>query len=295
MESTIAEARSLRSWLVLALLSLIWGTSYLLIKKGLVVYSPVQVACLRLTISTIAFLPIFLHRLRRVDWSRFSLFLLVGLTGTALPAFLFATAQTEVSSSVAGMLNSLSPLFTLVLGIAFFQSAAPLSKITGVVLGLLGAALLIFFSRGLGQGGNPWYGLLIVVATVCYAISTNVVGSQLRHTSSLTISAVSFCLVGLPAALYLLIYSGFPTVLATEPGAWRALGFITLLALGSTVLASVFYFKLIQWTSPVFGSTVSYVVPAVAVLWGAFDGERITWVHVGGLVLILLGVYLSRK
>jgi drug/metabolite transporter (DMT)-like permease len=152
-----------KSWLILIVLSLIWGSSYILIKKGLVVYSSTQLACLRLSISAIAFLPILVYRWKKVDWTRWKYLLIVGLTGTGIPSFMFAIAQTEISSSIAGVLNSLTPLFTLVLGILLFGRNTPWVKALGILIGLVGAAMLILMGEQAGIEGNPWYGLLVVI------------------------------------------------------------------------------------------------------------------------------------
>ena len=285
---------SLKSWGVLLLLSIIWGTSYILIKKSLDVFSPYQVACLRLSISALAFLPILSLQWKKVDWSKWPFLLLVGLTGTALPSFLFPFAQTEVSSSVAGILNSLTPLSTLVLGIFFFKAAIEWQKFIGVVVGLLGAIVLVVFGNGEDYQANIWYGALIVLATVCYATSANTVGYFLRDTNALLISTVSFIMVGIPGMI-LLLQTNFFEKMQTHEQAWQALGYVSFLALFSTVLASIIFFQLIKWTSPLFSSMVSYLVPIVAVLWGIFDGELITLFHFLGMILIFGGVYLSRN
>ncbi len=193
----------LKSWGVLFLLSLVWGSSYILIKKSLLAYSPMQVACLRLSISAIAFFPFFCWHFRSIDWSKIKYLVLVGLTGSALPAFLFSTAQTEISSSVAGVLSSLSPLFTLVLGILFFGSPVILSKIAGILTGLIGAIVLMAFGKNAGLEGNLWYGLLIILGCLCYATSSNTVKTYLQDMSSLKISAASFFIVGLPCLGFL--------------------------------------------------------------------------------------------
>ncbi len=290
----IPTAPGRKSWLVLLALSLIWGSSYILIKKGLEVYSSNQLATMRLSISALAFLPVLAYRFRRVDWSRWKHLLVVGLTGTAIPAFMFAIAQTQISSSVAGLLNSLTPLFTLLLGMLLFGSSSNWGKVLGVLVGLGGAAMLILMGRQAGVEGNPWYGLLVIVGTICYATSSNVVGSYLRDMSSVTISAASFVMVGLPALVFL-FSTDFVQVLGYEEGAWQALAYITVLALFGTVLASIIFFRLVQWTTPVFASMISYLVPVVALSWGAFDGEPITLIHFLGMGLILSGVYLVKN
>lgn len=282
------------SWLILVTLSLIWGSSYILIKKGLVVYSSTEVACLRLSISALCFLPFLLWHFYRIDWSRWRFLLLVGLTGTAIPAFMFSIAQTEISSSMAGVLNSLVPLFTLILGVLLFGAKAPWVKLFGVLIGLAGAAMLILLSKKAGMEGNPWYGLLVIVGCICYAISSNTVGTYLRDMKALVISAASFTIVGVPAVAYL-FRTDFLSKLELQPGAWEALGYVALLSIFGTVLASLIFFQLVQRTSPVFASMISYLVPAVAVSWGFADGETISSIHFIGMGLILSGVYLVKR
>lgn len=292
--TTTTTTVSLKSWLVLFFLSLVWGTSYVLIKKGLVAFSPFQLAAIRLSVSALAFVPFFILQFKKINWSKWKFLFLVGLTGTGLPSFLFPIAQTEISSSIAGMLNSLTPLSTLIIGVIIFKAPFAWGKLLGLLIGLGGAAILILFGKEAGIEGNTWFALFAVVATICYGASSNIVSSYLRDMSSLMISAASFVMVGLPAMIYLFT-TDFITVLTTHEAGWISLFYITILALGSTVLASILFFRLVLDTSPVFSSTVSYVVPVIAILWGAFDGEPITMIHFLGMILILAGVYLSRK
>ena len=289
-----SAAPSLQSWLTLVLLGLVWGSSYILIKKGLVAYSPVQLACLRITISALAFFPFFILNWKKIDWSKLRFLLIVGFMGSGVPAFLFAFAQTELSSSMAGVLSSLTPLFTLSLGILIFGRPLIWAKVFGVLIGLAGAVLLILFGSEAGVEGKIGYGLLVVVGCVCYATSVNTVETYLPDMSSITISAVAFVLIGVPAVVYLFL-TDFTKVLQSHPDAWASLGYITILALFGTVLASILFFKLVHMTSAVFSSTVSYLIPLVAILWGLLDGEVIGIFHLLGMGLILLGVYMSRK
>jgi drug/metabolite transporter (DMT)-like permease len=288
-------APNTRNWLVLILLSLVWGTSFILIKKSLVAFSAMEVACLRMSISALAFVPLMLLRWSKIDWSRIWYLLGVGLTGTALPAIFFSTAQTQISSSLTGILNSLTPLFTLVLGIVFFQRKSNLAKIFGVLLGLGGASILILMSNNTGMEGNIWYALLVVLAAICYGTSSNLVGTYLNDMSSLTIAATSFGLVGIPGLIYLFVGTDFIYTMGHHELAWTSLGYVALLALVGTVAASVLFFRLIQWTSPIFSSTVAYLIPIVALIWGVFDGEPVYFYHFIGMALILAGVYLSRR
>jgi drug/metabolite transporter (DMT)-like permease len=286
----------MRSWLILILLGITWGSSYILIKRGLVAFSAEEVACLRITISALAFSPVFIYRYKKIEWSRWPAFLTVGIAGSGLPAFLFATAQTHLSSSLAGVLSSLTPLFTLLLGIAFFGIAFQVKKLVGVLIGLAGAVFLILFGNNSAElGGDLFYGSLVLLATGCYALSSNTVKTYLSDLDALTISAVSFFLIGSPAFVYL-AFSDVPAQLwNATPHAWSSLGYIGILSLGGTVFASIFFFTLVQWRDALFASLTSYLVPIVALLWGLFDNETITLYHGLGLMLIMTGLYLSRR
>jgi len=284
----------LKAWGILIFLSLIWGTSYILIKKGLETFPFEQVASIRLGVSALLLLPYLAWQFRRINWSHWPLMIVVGLTGTGIPSFLFPIAQTQISSSTAGILNSLSPVFTLLIGALFFRSKVGWLKILGVITGLMGAVLLILSGKQSGAEGNVWYGGYVILATLCYGTSSNIVAYKLRDMNPIAISATSFVMVGLPAMLFLFT-TDFTDRMQTQPESWTALGYIALLALMSTVMASIIFFQLVHRTNPVFASTVSYIVPAVAVMWGLFDGEHIGLAHLLAMLLILLGVYLSRN
>lgn len=285
----------LQQFLTLIFLSLIWGSSFILIKKSLGVYSPIQVALLRQGFTATAFLPFLLYFWNLVDWKRLPFYLLIGLCGSAIPSFLFAFAQQHISSSVAGILNSLTPLSTLLLGIFIFRAKFAASKVAGVLLGLVGAAALILLNQTSQLQGEIGYASLIVLATICYGLNGNLVATVFRDHTSLQISMVGFTLVGIPSFIYLLLNTDFLPVVATHPQAWQAIGYVTILSLVGTVLSTLLYFRLIQRTSPVFASTVAYIMPLISVGWGVLDGESIGWHHLLGMALILAGVYLSRS
>lgn len=283
-----------RSWLMLLGLGLVWGTSFILIKRGLVAFSPEQVACLRIGITAIVFVPVFIWKFKKIDWRRWKQLFVVGFAGSLVPAFLFAMAQTRISSSLAGVLSSLTPLFTLLLGITFFNVKSTWSKVTGVLMGLVGAFGLLMADRGLGGLEGVQYGLLILAGCLFYSISSNVLKVYLPHMPSITISAASYAMAGVPAILYL-VFSDFGEVVKYHEQAWSSLGYIVLLALTSTVATSIVYFKLIKDTSALFATSVSYLIPLVALGWGVLDGENLAAYHLAGMALILTGVYVARK
>lgn len=293
-ENNSAKAPPLMSWLVLLFLALTWGSSYILIKKGLVAFSAVQLATLRIGISAIAFVPFFFLQFKKVDWTKWKYLLIVGIAGSALPAFLFSTAQTKIPSSLAGLLSSLTPLFTLLIGVIIFKLRTVWTKVAGILMGLFGAIFLILFGQETELNSDAWYGLLVVIGTFFYALSSNTVQIHLKDMSSLTISSVAFIMLG-PLALAYLLATDFLLVMQTHEQAWASLGYITLLSLAGTVVASILFFKLVQMTDAIFASTVSYLIPMIALGWGAVDGEAITVFHFIGMGLILFGVYISRK
>lgn len=290
----ISESIPLLAWVLLGLLSLTWGSSYILIKKGLIAFSPQQLAGLRISLSFVAFVPVFLLNFKKVDWSKWKALVTVGLAGSFLPAFLYAKAQTELSSSVTGVLSALVPLFTLLLGITFFTLPSSKGKIIGVLIGFIGASFLVFTEDSSEGSENLIYGFLVVLATFLYGLTNNVLKAKLQDVSSVAISSTSFMIIGIPA-LIILFSSDFTTVLRTHEHGWASFGYICILSIFGTVMATLFYFKLIRITNPIFGSMVSYLVPVVALFWGFVDGETIFFLQIIGMILILFGIYISRK
>ena len=282
------------SWAIMIFLSLVWGCSFILIKKALIFLDPVQLACLRLGISSIAFAPVVFYYRNEINWSDWPKFIAVGLTGSGIPAFLFSFAQTQVSSSVAGLLNSLTPIWTLIIGIFIFRLSFNNRKLVGVILGFLGAASLILLGSKKSLGENPLFGIYIIIATVCYAISVNMVQAFFSKAKPVIISSMSFFMIGPPALVYV-FFTDFVQVVNTNPAAWYSVGAVTLLSLMGTVMASILFYNLVQRTTAVFASTVTYLMPLIALAWGIFDGEYITWLHYAGMATILIGVYITKK
>jgi drug/metabolite transporter (DMT)-like permease len=284
----MAEKRKIWHWLVLGVLSLIWGTSYILMKKGLESFSSMQVGSLRITITFLCLLPTALRNIKYLNRTNIFSFLIIGLFGSVIPAFLFPLAETRISSSLAGMLNSLSPVFTLVLGIAFYERKAIKTQIAGIVLGLIGAAGLLYS----GSLTFNLYGLLVVLATIMYGLSSNEV-SRVNGVNGFRITALSFFVSSPPAIIYLL-FSDFSAPMQTEN--WiRNLCFIGILAiLGSATALAIFY-VLIRDTSPIFGSMVTYLIPIVATLWGFADKEHFSSSMLISVIFIFAGVFIINR
>jgi len=282
-------------WIALLFLSFIWGSSFILMKKGLRSYSHDQVAAFRIFISFLAFLPFGIKYLKKITKKNIVALIVVGLIGSTIPAFLFTKAQTQVDSGLAGILNSATPLFTLIIGLLFYKSTAKLINAIGILLGLTGALGLIFYSS---NGGSifenvNYYGLLIVVATICYGINVNHVKYKIKDLNGLEITSLAFMFVGPFAGVYLL-FTDFSFALSTNDYILN-LGYIAILAVIGTVLALVIFNTLIQHTSALYGASVTYIIPIFAIMWGLFDGEKLTGFQFVWISLILVGVYLVNK
>ena len=281
--------------ILLIILSLIWGTSFILIKQGLKVFSPDVVGALRVTAASIFLLPMALPRLRQLKQGDHFKLLMSGLMGIFFPAFLFAWAQTQLNSSLAGILNTLSPLWTMIIGALFFSQRFRGLAILGIIISFTGTILLALSRSGNAITGFNLYALLIVAACALYGANLNWVKFKIHDLGSLTITSVSLLVIRPLAAIYLFGFTNFTTVLTTEPGAWKAFGFIALLALMSTAIANLLFIKLLSISTPLFASSVTYIMPIVAVMWGVLDGEKLLVGHFIGMAAILGGVYLANK
>ncbi len=283
-----------QDWLILILLSVVWGSSFILIKKGLIAFTATEMALLRIEITSLVFIPIFFLMAkgkmtgRQIFWAA-----TVGVLGSGLPAFLFAIAETSVPSSIAGMLNSLTPIFTWILGLMFFKMVFTKNHLLGVSMGFVGAIFIIAFEPNFTLNLNPLT-LLIVVATISYATSANIVKTHLQKVHHITLSSIAFIIIGIPATIYS-FQTDMYTKIAHEPQALVSLAAIGILSLFGTVLANILFYRLIQRTDAIFASSVAYVIPIMALGWGILDGESLQWPHLAGMVFIILGVWVLRR
>lgn len=280
--------------MLVIILALIWGTSFILIKKGLVVYAPNEVGALRMVIACAALLPSAIRNVRKVEPHRWKFLLGSGMLGNFLPAFLFAIAETRVASGLAGVLNSLTALFTLLVGAALFGQSITWMRMLGIVIGIAGTAILIFTGNGNAELDNMYYGLYIVLATIFYGISANLIKFRLQGMKAIAVSSLALLTVG-PVALVYLLTTDFLYKLQHVPGAWEALLYIAILAVFSTAIALILFNKLIQISTTLFASSTTYLIPIVALMWGVLDGETIHLWHYLGMVVILLGVFIVNR
>jgi drug/metabolite transporter (DMT)-like permease len=280
-------------WYLLALLSLIWGSSFILIKRGLEGLNPFQLGSLRIIFCAVFLLLIGFRTLKNIPLGQWKYIALTALVGTFLPAFLFSIAQMQINSSVSAILNSLTPLNTLILGATVFGLGFQRRQLIGVVIGLVGCVLLIYNGAINNPNQNYYYALFVVVASVCYAANVNLIKKYLSDLTPLTISTGNFTVMLIPAII-VLFFSGFFDI-ATLPATHRSMLFIAILAILGTGIANVIFFRLIQMSSPIFSSSVTYLIPIVAFGWGLFDGESLTLVQGLGAAIILVGVYFSAR
>lgn len=280
-------------WVYLVTLALIWGSSFILIKKGLVGLTPMQVGSLRILFAAVFLLLIGFKSLAKIPHVQWKYIALTATLGTFIPAFLFAVAQTQIDSTVSSILNSLTPLNTLIFGVFAFGLAFRRPQVFGVVIGLIGTFLLIINGAMHHPEQNYYYAILILIASVCYAINVNLIKKYLSDLSPLSITTGNFLVLLLPA-LVVLFFSGFFQVIQVE-SVQHSIVYILILGVVGTGIANIIFFKTIQISSPVFATSVTYLIPVVAFSWGLLDNEMLTPVQFLGAFIILFGVYLSAK
>jgi drug/metabolite transporter (DMT)-like permease len=280
-------------WFLLTILALIWGSSFILIKKGLVGLSPLQLGSLRIIFSAFFLIIIGFKSITEIKQHQWKYIALTALFGTFIPAFLFAIAQTQISSSVSSILNSLTPLNTLIIGSFAFGLTFKRTQILGVIIGLIGTLLLIVNGALNNPNQNYWFTILVLIASVCYATNVNLLKKYLSDVKPLSITTGNFVVLLVPA-LIVLFSTDFRAVIENE-AVQNSMLYIVILGVVGTGIANIIFFKLIQMSSPVFATSVTYLIPVVAFFWGLLDNEMLTPIQFIGAFIILIGVYLSSK
>lgn len=293
LKETVAQKSNIK-WIMLFVLALIWGSSFILMKQGLKGFRPDQVAAIRMMVACIATLPMGFRKFKDLTFDKVRYMAVVGAVGSGIPAFLFATAQTRISSYLAGMLNALTPVFTMILGLIFFRSKFTSIQMLGVFIGFIGAAGLVFIRSVGGISSDTFYASLIVIATCCYGISVNTIKSFLTGVDTLLITSVSLLVVGIPYGIYLFT-TDFLDRFQTIPDAWWAFGCLATLSVFGTALSNILYFHLVKVSGPLFASAVTYLMPVVALVWGLIDNEVFHPLHIIAFLAILAGVMLINR
>lgn len=281
-------------WVLLVLLSVIWGSSFILIKKSLEHFNPYEVGALRVLIAGIILLPLAILNIRKFPKKHLKWLILAAITGNFIPMFLFPIAETEVSSSIAGIINSMMPIFVIIVGALLWKFETTKRQIIGVLISFSGACILAFSG---GEGGEfkliPI--LLLLLATLLYAISTTTVKSKLSDIPAKILSAFVFSLVLIFPSLIALVFAGFFNELKMDNNLLVGLGFVSLLSVFGTGLAMMLNYRLLSVSTPLFASTVTLLMPIVAIIWGILDGEKLTIMQGFGGVIILAGLIFLRQ
>jgi len=292
----------LNAWALLLILSVIWGSSYILIKIGLQDHlgnariPALQLGALRMSIAFLVLSPFLVKAFKVVKKKDIPFLLLSGVFGNGLPAFLYAYAESHLDSIITGMLNALVPLFTLIIAAGVFKFKIKLTHIIGIIIGVFGAFLIVFEKIGsLSFSSSDLMPLFAVIfATVCYAISLNVIKYKLKDLTATTITSVSFLFVG-PFCIFYILTSDFFTRVTSQPDFQTGVVAVAILAVLGTAIAVLLFNKLVKISTPVFASSVTYFIPVIAICLGLIYGETVNTIQLFGMVVLILGVLVINK
>jgi drug/metabolite transporter (DMT)-like permease len=280
-------------WILLIILSIIWGSSFILIKRGLLGLNPFQVGSLRILFTAVFLLLIGFKSLIKIPKIQWKYIALTSLFGTFIPVYLFAFAQTEIHSSVSAILNSLTPMNTLLLGILGFGLTFKRRQIIGVLIGLTGSILLVYNGAINNPNQNYFYAVFVIVASLCYATNVNLINKYLSDLSPMSISVGNFTVMLFPA-LIILSFTNFFEIVHLDK-TQNSMGYIFILGILGTGIANLIFFRLIQISTPVFATSVTYLIPVVAFGWGLLDGESLSGIQFFGAFIVLVGVFMASK
>ncbi len=282
-------------WIYLAILSLVWGSSFILIKKSLIGLTPLQLGALRTLFAAVFLFFIGFRSMKAIAASDWKWVIISGFFGTFIPAFLFAFAETEIDSGIASILNSTTPLLTLILGILAFSIQFNKNQLIGVIVGLIGCIALILEGASVNPNQNYWYAFLVLCASGCYAINVNIIKRYMQHIPPMVIANGNFIVLVIPALIVLYFSDFFTLQVVSDTIVQTSLLYVCVLSVVGTGIAKVLFNKLVQISTPVFATSVTYTIPIVALLWGLLDGEKFTFYQVLASGIIILGVYLSNR
>ena len=282
-------------WIYLVGLSLVWGSSFILIKKGLVGLSPVQLGALRTFLAGIFLLLIGFKSLKKIKKHQWKWIAVSAFLGTFFPAFIFAFAELKVDSAIVSILNSTVPILSIVFGFLLFKIQSTKNQIIGVLIGLLGSVCLIGSGIQLDNQQHLLYSFLPLLATSMYAINVHIIKRYLQEIPALSITVGCFTILMLPATIILITADFFSPELLSNSAAQTSIGYIAILSVVGTGIAKILFNRLVQISTPVFSTSVTYLIPVVALSWGILDGEKFEFLQLLSAFIILLGVYMSNR
>jgi len=284
-----------QKWFYLIILSIVWGSSFILMKKALLGVTPIQLGALRMIFTAVFLLSVAFSSIKKIKKRHWKYIIYTALAGTFIPGFLFAFAITTIDSSIVSILNSFTPFNTLIFGAIIFGFSFKKAQLYGVLIGLVGTSVLILKGADLHPNQNYWYALLIIIASVGYAFNANMLKKYLYDLDALAITTGNFLLLIIPATIVLCCTDFFETFDSGNEVLMQSLGYLVVLSVVGTGIAKTIYNKLVHISDPIFSSSVTYLIPLVAIFWGVLDGEKLSLIQVFSGVIILIGVYLVNK
>ncbi|MDD3741117.1 MAG: DMT family transporter [Bacteroidales bacterium] len=285
--------KNIKSWIFLLLLALIWGGSYILMKQGLKSFNFWQVSSIRMLSAFVFLLPFSIRNLKKLNKKNILPILIVAWIGNLIPSWLFPLGQTRVDSNIAGVLNSLVPVFVLIVGVTFFKKKTGVSQVLGVILGLVGAAMLVTKDNLFVFGQMNYYALYIVLATILYSFNINQINVFLKNLNGLEIASLAFLFIG-PISGIILLFSDFNLAVSSNTLYFDLFCVVLLGLLGSAVAVSLSN-HIITNAGAMFASSVTYIIPVFAIFWGIIDGERLNFNQIMATAVVLGSVYLVNK
>lgn len=282
-------------WIYLITLSIIWGSSFILIKKSLEGLNPYHVGALRTIFTGLLLFAAGFSSLKSIKKEKWKWIAISGFLGSFIPAFFFAIAETEIDSAIASILNSLVPLNTILLGFAVFRIASNLKQILGVIIGFIGTAILILEGAELNPNQNYLFAGFILASTLMYAANVNIIKRYLQDVKPIAIATGNYVFIIIPAFVVLGVSHFFKIETFTHPEFTSSVLYVIILSIFGTAIAKVLFNKLVQISTPVFASSVTYIMPIVALIWGLLDNESFNYIQLLAAGLILSGVYLANK
>lgn len=284
-----------KKWAYLVVLAIIWGSSFILIKKALLGLSAIQLGALRTVITAMFLILVGFKHIKSIKNSNWKWIAISGFLGSFFPAFLFAIAETEIDSAIVSVLNSLTPLNTMLIGAAVFKITSTRRQLFGVIVGFFGTSMLIFEGAQLNPGQNYLFAGFVVLAAVMYAFNVNIIKKHLQNVKPLAIATGNYVVIAIPAILVLIGADFFTEFTFSHPNFCMSMVYVSVLALFGTAMAKVLFNTLVQISTPVFASSVTFVIPIVALIWGMLDGEGFSVLQGLASAIILLGVYLAQR
>lgn len=278
-------------WFLLVLLSLIWGSSYMLMKKGLQGFDFLEVGLLRSAMAGVFLLPFAVYHLFKTPIRAYLKPLALSiLCGTVIPNILFAKAQTQLGGGMTGILNALSPLFILLIGIFLFKDKVKKIQVIGVLMGLVGCVGMLYFTKGV-EGYHFGYSLIIVLVALMGSFNVQIIHHYLSNIKPVALASFTLTTAALFSTTYLLAQTDFMTQVQTPAGT-KALGYLSILAILGSAISLILFNYLLSISNAVFASSITYLMPIVSIFWGVYDNEAFTVAHILGMLCILSGVYM---